>query len=62
MWTHHYGVMQEVVRRKISDYVKGRKKSNVKNTNKKLEVKISKEEETKIPKCSRNIHVETVNE
>ena len=41
---------------------KGRRKSNVDNTNKKLKGKSSEEEEIKIPNCSRKIHVGTVNE
>ena len=41
---------------------KGRRKSNVDNTNEEVKGKISEEEEIKIPKCSRKIHVETVDE
>ena len=41
---------------------KGRRKSNVENTNEEVKGKISEEEEIKIPKCSRKSHVEAVNE
>ena len=41
---------------------KGRRKSNVENTNKEVKGKNSEEEGIKIPKRSRKIHVETVNE
>ena len=41
---------------------KVRGKSNVENTNEEMKGKISEEEEIKIPKFSRKIHVETVNE
>ena len=40
---------------------KGRKKSNVENKSKEVKGKISKEEEIKRPKCSRESHVATVN-
>ena len=41
---------------------KGRRKSNVQNTNEVVKVKSSEEEEIKRPKCNRKSHVETVNE
>ena len=41
---------------------KGRRNSNVENTNEEVKGKSSEEEEIKIPKCNRKIHVETVNE
>ena len=41
---------------------KGQRKRDVNNTNKEVKGKNSEEEEIKIPKCIRNIHVETVNE
>ena len=41
---------------------KGRRNSNVENTNEEVKGKSSEEEEIKITKCSRNSHFETVDE
>ena len=42
--------------------LKGRRQSNVLNTNEEVKGKSSEEEVIKMPKCSRKNHVETVNE
>ena len=61
MWTHHYGVNQVVEQEDIG-MRKGRRQSNVLNTNEEVKEKSSEEEVIKMPKCSRKNHVETVNE
>ena len=60
MRTHHYGVNQVVEQEDIG-ILKGRRQSNVLNTNEEVKGKSSEEKVIKMPKCSRKNHVETVN-